>query len=275
MPGSINLYPTNAAPVPYTPLSINYKLDNGVAVCMWDIHKTRNALTTNMVLETMATIEHLKRDEKVKVAVWGGKTNFGSGLDLKGDKSINIPKDIVADYTNRGIFPPNDGTDNILKGLTLAFWDFPKISVAAIEGFAVGGACNMALAGHHDFIIASDTARFIYPFMKLGITPELGSSYILPSFVGLPRAKELLLLGEWFSSKEAHKMGLVTRLSADPWKDSVALAAQLAANPKQHTLRAAKKLLNSHHRAQMDNSFPKEMAAMSEMVAQKWAFAKL
>ena len=273
--GTISLYPVNAAPIPYTLLSIEYELlHNGVAVCKWDNHKTRNALTRNMVMETMAVIEHMKRDDKVRVAVWGGRTNWGSGLDLKRNQFVGIPQSIIDDYTSRGIFPPTEG-DNVLRGLTLSFWEFPKISIAAVEGFAVGGACNMALAGQHDLVIASDTSRFVYPFMKLGITPELGSSTILPSIIGLPRAKELLLLGEWFDAKEAHRMGLVNRLTANPWESAITIAGQLSASEKQHTLRACKKLLNAYPRAQLNETFPREMVTMSEMSAQKWAFAKL
>ena len=65
---------------------------------------------------------------------------------------------------------------------------FTKISIVAVNGLAVGGAANIALA-NYNFVLASTEARFMYPFSKIGLTPELGSSYILPRVAGMANAK--------------------------------------------------------------------------------------
>ena len=64
--------------------------------------------------------------------------------------------------------------------MTLAFWDFPKPSIVAVNGLAVGGTANIALVNFHDLVFCSPEARFKYPFADLGFTPELGSSFMMP-----------------------------------------------------------------------------------------------
>ena len=72
------------------------------------------------------------------------------------------------------------GPDFVLKNQTIAFWDFPKPLIFAVNGLAVGGGANLALVNFGDMVIASSKARFLYPFAKLGLTPELGSSMMMP-----------------------------------------------------------------------------------------------
>merc|ERR1711948_179194 len=98
--------------------------------------------------------------------------------------------------------------DFVLKNQTLAFWDFPKPSIVAVNGLAVGGAANIALANYHDLVICSTAARFMYPFPKLGFTPELGSSFMLPYLVGMAKAKEIFYLSEWLSADQVKELGL-------------------------------------------------------------------
>merc|ERR1712066_766393 len=82
----------------------------------------------------------------------------------------------------------------------------------AINGLAIGGGMNIALANCGDMVVCSKKARFTYPFAKLGVTPEFGSSMMLPLLVGMPKAKELVMTAEWLSAEEAHRFGLVNIL---------------------------------------------------------------
>ena len=66
---------------------------------------------------------------------------------------------------------------------------------------AVGGGANMALAGYFDMVVCSSTAKFKYPFVDIGLTPELGSSLVLPIVMGLVRAKQVMYTGDWFSAQ--------------------------------------------------------------------------
>lgn len=98
---------------------------------------------------------------------------------------------------------------NVLARLLQAM---PKPVVACINGVAAGGGATIALAC--DLRIASDKARFCFPFARIGLTPEFGCSYLLQRTVGAGRANELLLLGDFVDAATAERYGLVNRLSS-------------------------------------------------------------
>ena len=79
-------------------------------------------------------------------------------------------------------------------------------------GLAVGGGANVALMNYGDLVLCSTNARFLWPFAKLGLSPELGSSVMLANIVGMPNAKKIMMLGEWLSADEAFRMGLVNEI---------------------------------------------------------------
>src|SRR6185369_2227198 len=97
----------------------------------------------------------------------------------------------------------------------------PKPTIAKVNGVAVGAGCNMALGC--DLIVASDEARFSEIFARRGLSIDFGGSWLLPRMVGLHRAKELALLADIISAKEAEAMGLVNRVvpagQLDPFVD--------------------------------------------------------
>merc|ERR1712232_1513393 len=129
----------------------------------------------------------------------------------------------------------NDGPDNraFWVNLCLAFWDFPKISIAAVNGLAVGGGVNIAFCNFHDLVFCSDAAKFKFPFVSLGATPELSSSLLFPYLVGFARAKELLLVGDWFTADDAFRMGLANRVvpAEKLLPEALTLARKFAAQP--------------------------------------------
>ena len=102
----------------------------------------------------------------------------------------------------------------VLAALTIAFWDFPKPIVAAVNGLAVGGGANIALANYADIVICSTNARFKYPFSTLGLTPELGSSQLIPFIVGMAKAKEIMMIGDWIAADKAVSLGLANEVVA-------------------------------------------------------------
>ena len=75
--------------------------------------------------------------------------------------------------------------------------------VYVIQTLSLVFTASLLQANYHDFVLASTEARFLYPFAKLGLTPELGSSYVLPRVAGMAKAKKALMSGEWFSAEEA------------------------------------------------------------------------
>lgn len=107
---------------------------------------------------------------------------------------------------------PVDARRRALRGQAVLqqFESLPKPVVAAVNGFALGGGCELAMACH--IRIASDTAKFGQPEVKLGITPGYGGTQRLPRLVGRGRALQLLLTGETIDAAEAWRIGLVNRV---------------------------------------------------------------
>ena len=268
----------------YNLVSIHYDFDpeSGVAVCTLNEPRRLNALTQNQMWEYFLILRHVERDSRVNIVVWTGRGRaFSSGADLSGRAPPpNLPEEVMDWFVENRIFSPGhtdpDRPDMALKCLTLAFWDFTKISIVAVNGLAVGGAANIALANYHDFVLASTQARFMYPFSKIGLTPELGSSYILPRIAGMANAKKVLMKGDWFSAKEAKEMGLVSEVLEPSML--VPRAMQLAnelSKKNQAALRLGKRLINSHLRKDMDTVMDIENKTIDEAVQARFSSSKL
>ena len=148
-----------------------------------------------------------ENDMEVKAVIWTatGTRAFCSGAPMRGYGESPLPVAVREAYESRNLMPD---PQNVLSNLTKAFWDFPKPLVFAINGVAVGGGANLALMNFGDIVLCSSLARFKYPVAELGIAPELSSSYTLPYLVGFAKAKELLMVGDWFSADQALNMGL-------------------------------------------------------------------
>lgn len=270
---TVQLYYNSGEIADYKLKSIRYELEsNGVALCTWNEPDNLNALSPNLVQETFIVLEHARRDPEVKVVIWTGAGRaFGAGAALKGDRTVHMPSDAMAEYLSRGMSWQGGGQGReFWVNLCLAFWDFPKISIAAVNGLAVGGAANIALCNFHDFVLCSDAAKFKYPFVSLGATPELSSSMLLPYLVGYVKAKELLFLGEWFSGEDAVRLGLATRVinAAQLLPEARSLARRIAAEPNPMALKLGKRIINLQLRKVLEEVLDEEQRTLRESVSQ-------
>lgn len=168
----------------------------------------KNAITGAMYQAMADAMAEAEADPSVQVVLFhGAGDNYTAGNDL-GDFIANPP---------RGADSP---VGNFLQALLRA----RKILIAAIHGNVVGVGTTMLL--HCDLVIAAPTARLSFPFAKLGLIPEAGSSLLLPRLVGHQKALELMLLGEPFSAETAQALGLINRIVAEG--EALATARQLA-----------------------------------------------
>lgn len=210
-------------------------------------------------------LEHMKRDDNVRVAIWTGSGDkaFNAGADLKFDTTQFVPEKARADYLSRNLGPKSG--DWVLTNDTIAFWDFPKPSICAVNGMAIGGAANIALMNYHDLVICSENAKFMYPFPKLGFIPELGSSLMMPALVGTARAKEIFFLSDWFSAQKALELGLVNKVVKHEELMTVALswAEKLVVLPPD-ALRLSKKVINSQFRNVLETTLRNEQTNFEE-----------
>jgi enoyl-CoA hydratase len=123
--------------------------------------------------------------------------------------------------------------------------------IAAVNGFALGGGCELAMMA--DFIVAADSATFGQPEIRLGVVPGMGGSQRLTRAVGKAKAMELILTGRTLGAAEAERAGLVARVvpAADLLDTALGLAAEIAAMPPLAVL-AAKELVNAAQQLPLD-----------------------
>jgi len=120
--------------------------------------------------------------------------------------------------------------------------ELPKVVIAAIEGYALGGGCELALAC--DLRVASPRAQLGLTEIKLGVIPGAGGTQRLPRVIGRSRARELIYSGRIVAAEEALAIGLVDRLEPDPYAAAFEQAARLTHGPTR-ALAAAKEALNA------------------------------
>ena len=181
-----------------------------------------NALTGTMHAELRETLDRLERDDAVRVVVLTGEGRaFSSGQDLTED----LPRD------SQGRIDLGPPLARDYNPLILKLANYPKVTVAALNGPAVGASMNIALAC--DIVVASRSAYLQEAFAKIALVPDAGGTWILPRLVGPKQALALMLSAEPIPAEEAQRMGLVYKVFEDATfaDDVAAFAAKLAEGP--------------------------------------------
>jgi enoyl-CoA hydratase len=169
-----------------------------------------NALNDATIAELGAAFDELRlRDDVAGVVITGAGRAFVAGADI-GELSAQTP--VIAKARSRG------GQD-VFRRIETS----PKPVIAAVNGFALGGGCELAMACH--IRVASENAKFGQPEVKLGLTPGYGGTQRLARLVGKGRALELLLTGDMIDAAEAFRIGLVNRVV--PAGELLAVAREL------------------------------------------------
>jgi enoyl-CoA hydratase len=191
--------------------------EGSVAILTINRPKVLNALNTRTLDELRRAILDLKRDEAVRAVVLTGS----------GEKSFVAG----ADINELAVQTPAGGREHALAGQHVLdlVEQMGKPVIAAINGYALGGGCELAMAC--TIRIAADTAKLGQPEINLGIIPGYAGTQRLARIAGKGRALELLLTGDPVSAQEAHRLGLVNRVvpAADLMAEAKKLAAALAA----------------------------------------------
>jgi enoyl-CoA hydratase/carnithine racemase len=218
--------------------NLQVHLDQGVCTIVFDRPNKKNAFTQAMYVGFVAALEHAASDPATRVVLLHGAGGvFTAGNDLL-DFANNPPIGKGAELDESGL--PRHPLLRLLHILPR----FDKPMVAAVQGPAVGIGVTMLL--HCDLIYAGEGARFSLPFVNLGLSPEAGSSLLLPRLMGHARAAELLLLAEPFSAKIARKYGLINQVLADDAViDRARSVARTLARKPAAALRATKQLMRA------------------------------
>jgi enoyl-CoA hydratase len=180
------------------PSTLLFDLTDGIARITVNRAEKLNALNAVVFGELSDAVTRIETDSAVRgvIVTGAGSKAFVAGAD-------------IAELTEQGV---SGGRNRALLGQQVfrRLERCGKPVVAAINGFALGGGCELAMACH--LRIASENARFGQPEVKLGIAPGYGGTVRLPRLVGKARALELLLTGEMIDAQEAQRIGLVNRV---------------------------------------------------------------
>jgi enoyl-CoA hydratase len=228
--------------------NIRVAREDGVATLTIDRTPVRNALNLETVQECHQALAELAAEESIGVLIitGAGEAAFVSGADINDIRSRTGA----------------DGLAAINSSLFAAVERFPRPTIAAINGVALGGGCELALAC--DIRVAADTAKFGQPELGLGIIPGAGATQRLPRVVGLGWAKHLVLTGETIDAKQALEIGLVTAIM--PAGQLQVRARELARKILRQgplAARLAKLALNASSRVDLDSGLLIETLAQA------------
>lgn len=213
--------------------------------------RARNALDLVMRRELVAALDELEADEAGRVViVRGAGEHFCAGGDLK---LMRDARPTAAEGRARV---------ELLNRMVTRLVEFPRPTIAMVDGFAVGAGCNLALGC--DLVVASDRARFGEVFATIGLVPDGGGTWLLPRLVGLARAKELIFTADVIDAARALEIGLVNRVvpAADLARATRELAERIAAGPPA-VLRMAKQLVNRAAVSDLTGALEREALAQA------------
>ncbi len=210
-----------------------YEIDDGIAVITINRPDKLNALNARVVHELSQAFQQARSDNAVKgvVLTGTGQKSFVAGADIQQFPDLDALEGHRFALRGQAVF-------NRIEEL-------PKPVVAAVNGYALGGGCELALACH--LRVASENASFGQPEVSLGIIPGFGGTQRLPRLVGRGIATELILTGERIGAQRAYEIGLVNRVvplgelleTAKELVATIAAKAPLAVGMALQALRAS------------------------------------
>jgi enoyl-CoA hydratase len=210
---------------------ISIDREDGVALVTLRRPERRNALDDRLLTEELpAAWAALADDEETAVVVITGEGQaFCGGADLEG----------CSGFRRADVADGEDFTRSTLEPV-VAQYRLPQLTIAAVNGAAAGAGFGIALAC--DMRIGSPRARFLAPFVKMGLVPDYGLSWFLPRVVPMPVALDIMMTGRIVEAGEALQVGILSRIVDDPVMDALAYGRQVAAGPRR-ALRVTKHAL--------------------------------
>jgi methylglutaconyl-CoA hydratase len=221
----------------YKTIQLTY--DSGIATITLNRPEKRNAISFELIDDLLTALKEVEASDAILLILTGEGKAFSSGMDLENLKALI------------GRSPEQNLKDSeTMVRLFRSLYEFPKVTIAAVNGAAIAGGTGLALLC--DFTLAVAEARFGYTEVRIGFVPAIVSTFLLRQ-VGEKHARDLLLTGRIIDAEEAARMGLINEIVA-PEKlmpRARELAAQLMENSPS-SLRATKQLLTDHARAELD-----------------------
>src|SRR3954469_23007313 len=210
-----------------------------VAILTLNRPEKRNAISFELIDDLLRALDEVRSSDAIVLIVTGAGKAFCSGMDLDNLKALlgRTPEQNLQD----------SGT---MVRLFRSLYEFPKVTIAAVNGAAIAGGTGLALLC--DFTLAVPEAKFGYTEVRIGFVPAIVSTFLLRQ-IGEKQARDLLLTGRLFAAEEAARMGLINEIVSN--ENLVTRARQLAGMLMENSassLRATKQLLTDHARLEVD-----------------------
>lgn len=219
--------------------TIQLAYDRRIATITLNRPEKRNAISFDLIDDLLHAMDKVATSDAIVLILTGAGKAFCSGMDLENLKAL------------LGRTPEQNLHDSqTMVRLFRSLYEFPKVTIAAVNGAAIAGGTGLALLC--DFTLAVPDAKFGYTEVRIGFVPAIVSTFLLRQ-VGEKQARDLLLTGRIFAADEAARMGLVSEIV--PPETLMARARELAALLMENSvasLLATKKLLTDHARAELD-----------------------
>lgn len=219
--------------------TIQLACDGRVATITLNRPGKRNAISFELINDLLRALDEVAKSDAIVLILTGAGKAFCSGMDLDNLKAL------------LGRTPEQNLHDSeTMVRLFRTLYEFPKVTIAAVNGAAIAGGTGLALLC--DFTLAVPEAKFGYTEVRIGFVPAIVSTFLLRQ-VGEKQARDLLLTGRIFAADEAARLGLVNEIV--PGDNLMARARALASLLMENSapsLRATKQLLTDHARMELD-----------------------
>jgi methylglutaconyl-CoA hydratase len=219
--------------------TIQLAYDGAVGTITLNRPDKRNAISFELIDDLLEALDEVEKSDAIVLILTGAGKAFCSGMDLDNLKGLlgRTPEENVKD-------------SETMVRLFRSLYEFPKVTIAAVNGPAIAGGTGLAFLC--DFTLAVPEAKFGYTEVRIGFVPAIVSTFLLRQ-IGEKQARDLLLTGRIFGADEALRLGLINEIVAPEnlFARTKELAAVLLANSSA-SLRATKQLLTDHARAELD-----------------------
>ena len=236
--------------------TISLSFSNRLAVLTLNRPEARNAITAQMKMELASALDAIEANAECRalIVTGAGEKAFCAGADIK-ERSGTDPS--AAEFVTR---------QRATIELFSRFSDLPMPTIAALNGVAVGGGAEIALAC--DFRIAADTARIGLTEINLGVIPAGGGTQRLVRLVGLARAKRMILTGEIVQAAEGQRFGLVDEVApAAELMERAKAFADILAGKAPMAVQIAKSVLNNGAESSLDAGLELELQGAAILFA--------
>lgn len=219
--------------------TIQLAYDGRVATITLNRPEKRNAISFDLIDDLLHALDEVAKSDTIVLILTGAGKAFCSGMDLDNLKSL-------LGRTREQNLKDSETMVQLFRSI----YEFPKVTIAAVNGAAIAGGTGLALLC--DFTLAVPEAKFGYTEVRIGFVPAIVSTFLLRQ-IGEKQARDLLLTGRLFDASEAARLGLVNEItSPESLMSRTRELASLLMENSAASLRATKKLLTDHARAELD-----------------------